>query len=105
MPQFILLCRDKPGAAGLRQETRPDHLAYIKSAGEKVRLAGPMLDKEGGPDSAPTGSMLIIEAADQAEADAFAKADPYARAGLFEEVRVIPYRLVAGALLSRPNDK
>lgn len=98
MPQFILLCRDKPGAASLRQDTRPDHLAYIQAAGEKVLLAGPMLDKEDGPDSAPVGSMLIIEATDQAGAEAFAKADPYAQAGLFADVSVIPYRLLAGAL-------
>lgn len=94
MPQFILLCCDKPDSTALRQETRPAHLGYIDEAGAKVLLAGPMLNSEG----APAGSMLIIEAQDKAAADAFAKADPYAKAGLFEEVSVIPYRLVAGSL-------
>jgi ethanolamine utilization microcompartment shell protein EutL len=37
-----------------------------------------MLDTEG----KPCGSLLVIEAADLAEAEAFAAADPYAKAGL-----------------------
>jgi uncharacterized protein YciI len=40
------------------------------------------------------GSLLIIEVADQAAADAWAEHDPYAKAGLFETVKVQPWKRV-----------
>ena len=40
------------------------------------------------------GSLLILDLADQAAADAFAAGDPYARAGLFESVTIHPWRKV-----------
>lgn len=94
MPNFILLCRDKPGAIAIRQETRPAHLDYITEMGGRVLLAGPMLNEA----DAPIGSMLIIDAADAAEAKTITKADPYAKAGLFEDVQILPYRIVTGSL-------
>lgn len=94
MPQFILFCRDKPDSLPLRQATRPAHLDYIAGNMAAILLAGPMLDDKGDP----AGSMLIIEATDQAAAQAFAANDPYALAGLFAEVSVTPYRIVTGSL-------
>lgn len=94
MPVFTLLCRDKDDAVPLRMETRPIHLDYIAEAGEKVLLAGPMLNDAGDP----IGSLIIIEAVDAQAAKTFADNDPYARAGLFKEVEVAPYRIVTGAL-------
>ena len=61
MPQFILLCRDKPNALELRMETRPAHLEYFESFGNKAVLGGPLLDEDG----KPKGSMLLIEAEDE----------------------------------------
>ena len=90
MPQFILLCRDKPGALDLRMETRPAHLEYFEKFGNKAILGGPLLDGEG----KPKGSMLLIEAEDEAAAREVAANDPYARAGLFASVEVIPFRTV-----------
>lgn len=97
MPAFILLCRDKDNAVPLRMETRPIHLDYIAEAGEKVLLAGPMLNDAGDP----IGSLIIIEAEDAQAAKAFADNDPYARAGLFTDVEIAPYRIVTGALTSK----
>ena len=94
MSLFLLLCADRPDAAALRAATREAHLAYLAERGAQVRLGGPWLD-EG--DGSPRGSMLLVEAPDVAAARAFAAADPYARAGLFAEVQVRPWRLVVGA--------
>jgi hypothetical protein len=44
------------------------------------------------------GSMLIIEVADRAAAEAFAASDPYAVAGLFERVEIRAWRATVGAL-------
>ncbi len=90
MPQFVLLCRDKPDSLALRMETRPAHLEYFQTYGNKLHLAGPMLDSKGDP----IGSLLIIEAADEGEARAIAAEDPYNKAGLFADVGVIPFKTV-----------
>lgn len=90
MPQFILLCRDKPDSLELRMVTRPAHLAYFAEFGPRLILGGPMLDDAGNP----AGSMLIIEAADRAEAQSIADEDPYKKAGLFAEVSVLPFKTV-----------
>jgi uncharacterized protein len=95
MPLFLVLCTDKPGARDLRAATRPAHLAYLEGRTAHVKLGGPWLDEA---DGGPLGSMLVLEAADLAEAKAFVAADPYSEAGLFADVRVTPWRLVVGGL-------
>jgi hypothetical protein len=88
---FVLICRDKPGAAQLRQDTRAAHLAYLQ-ASPAVKLAGPFLDDAG----KPVGSLLMLDLPDRAAAEAWAAADPYALAGLFASVSVEPFRVVIG---------
>ena len=90
MPLFVLHCLDHPGSLALRQSLRPDHLAYIRAAGSTVMQAGPLLNLEGNP----AGSLLIIDAADLQAAERFAAGDPYAKGGLFAEVRLHGYRQV-----------
>lgn len=87
---FAIVCEDKPAALALRLATRPPHLEYLDSQVEALVQAGPLLDGEG----KPCGSLLIVEAADQAAAEAFAAADPYAKAGLFAKVTIRPFRQV-----------
>jgi uncharacterized protein len=86
---FVLICRDKPGALQVRMDNRPAHLAYIEATGV-VSLAGPFLDDEG----KPSGSMIVLDVADKAAAEAWAAGDPYAKAGLFEAVSVQAWRKV-----------
>jgi uncharacterized protein len=81
---FALLCTDKPGALDLRLKTRPEHVAYLESLGQKLKAAGPFTDDSG----SPIGSLVIIEAKDRAEATAMAKADPFSKAGLFGTVEI-----------------
>lgn len=87
---FAIICTDKPGALALRMETRPAHLEHLKAHERSLVLVGPLLDAEG----KPCGSLLVVEADDRAAAEAFAAADPYAKAGLFESVVVRPFRSV-----------
>jgi uncharacterized protein YciI len=88
---FVLICRDEPGALETRKANRDAHLAYLAETGV-VRLAGPLLDDDG----AMVGSLLAVEVADRAAAEAFAAADPYARAGLFASVEIMGWRRVVG---------
>ena len=93
MALFLLFCTDRPGARELRAATRPDHLAWIGSLGDAVKLAGPWLDEA---DGGPLGSMLIVEADDLAAARSLAATDPYATVGLFAQTEVRTWRLAAG---------
>ena len=87
---FVLICTDKPGSLDVRLATRSNHLAYLETYESRLVQAGPLLDV----DDRPCGSLLIIEAADRAEAAGFAEADPYTKAGLFETVMIRPFRQV-----------
>lgn len=88
---FALICTDKPGSLAIRQASRPTHLDYLRAREGDVHFGGPLLDPEGNP----CGSLLLIEAADRAAAEAFAAGDPYAKAGLFESTVIRPIRQVA----------
>ena len=86
-----LICLDKPGALQTRLDNRAAHLAHIQSSGT-VEMAGPFLDAEG----RMTGSLIVLEVPDIAAARAWAEADPYAKAGLFDSVSIREWRKVIG---------
>lgn len=89
--RFALICRDKPGAIEIRKANRDAHLAHIAQTGV-VEMAGPFLD----PLGEMCGSLVILEVADLAAARAWADADPYAAAGLFEAVDIREWKKVVG---------
>lgn len=89
--RFALMCTDKPGHLETRKGNRDAHLAYIKDTGV-VEMAGPLLDTDGNM----AGSLIILDVDDYAAARAWADADPYARAGLFETVSLSAWNKVIG---------
>lgn len=93
---FLAICRDKPGATQLRADTRPDHLAWLERAGDRIKLGGPFLADDA---QTPKGSMLIVEAESLDEVRACLADDPYAHAGLFENTEIMPWRYVIGTEL------
>ena len=86
-----LIGRDKPGALEIRKANREAHLAYL-GASDIVRQAGPLLDEAG----AMTGSLLILDVVDLAQAQDWAASDPYSKAGLFETVQIVEWKRVIG---------
>jgi uncharacterized protein YciI len=91
MPHYALICTDKPGHLETRKANREAHLAHIKETGV-VSQAGPFLDSAG----QMSGSLLILDVAGRAEAEAWAASDPYATAGLFSAVRIEEWKKVIG---------
>lgn len=85
---FALYCKDKPGAADLRQATRPAHLEYAHGV-SCIRMAGPMLDDAG---TQSVGSLFVIDVESLEAARDFNRADPYTRAGLWQSVAIHPFR-------------
>jgi len=94
---FALLCTDKPASVDLRMKVRPDHLAYLESLGNALKAAGPFTDDAG----SPTGTLAIIEVPNRKAAEAVAEGDPYAKAGLFANVEIRPWKW----LIKNPETK
>jgi uncharacterized protein YciI len=88
---IALSARDKPDHLQTRMDNRTAHLAYIEETGV-VAQAGPLLDQEGNM----AGSLIILEVEDMAAGEAWAAADPYNKAGLFEAVELITWKKVIG---------
>ena len=81
---FALICTDKPNSLELRQQSRPEHLKFLEGLGGNLKAAGPFTDDEG----KPTGSLVVIEAANRAAIAEIAARDPYAVVGLFASVEI-----------------
>ena len=86
---YVLYCLDKSGHGRIRADNRNAHLDYLKSFGEAVFAAGPLLDDAG---VNMIGSLLILDLPDRAAVDRFLAGDPYGQAGLFASVKVSPWR-------------
>lgn len=86
-----LMAHDKSGALDVRMENRPAHVEYLKSTNH-VHLAGPLIDAQGGM----CGSMIVLDVPDMATAESWAANDPYAKAGLFENVTLTEWKKVIG---------
>lgn len=88
---FLFHCLDKPNSLDIRKANRDKHLAYLSEIEDRVLAAGPLLAEDG---ESMIGSVLIVEFPDRAEAEEFARNDPYAQAGLFASVTIWPWRRV-----------
>jgi uncharacterized protein YciI len=84
---FTLVAIDKPDSLALRMATRAAHFEYARATGS-IKLGGPFLDANG--DMA--GSLIIFEAADLEAARKWAANDPYAKAGLFAQSDIRPWK-------------
>ena len=89
--RVALICQDKPGALQTRLDNRAAHLTHIEKSGV-VEMAGPFLDAEG----QMTGSLLVLNVESVAQAQSWAAADPYAKAGLFQSVNITEWKKVIG---------
>ncbi len=86
---FAVICTDRKDSLEVRLANREAHLAYIGESGV-VAQAGPFLDAEG----QMCGSLVILDVADMDAARNWAANDPYARAGLFADVRIEQWKKV-----------
>ena len=87
---YVIHCFDKKDSLQIRMDNRPAHVEYLKSFGDKLHAAGPTLDAE----ENMNGSVVILDLDCQADAEAFAANDPYAKAGLFASVSIQPWKKV-----------
>ncbi len=95
---FMVLATDQPASGHIRAEHRPAHLEYLKGLGETIVAGGATLTDDG---EGMTGSLLVVDVADRAAAEAFSADDPFTKAGLFESVIIRRWRK---AILNPPAE-
>lgn len=95
---YAIIAADRPGSLAARLAARPDHLARLRALQDEGRLilAGPhpAIDSPDPGEAGFSGSLIVAEFADLESARAWAEADPYSAAGVYEEVRVKPFKQV-----------
>jgi uncharacterized protein YciI len=92
MPLYALVYDTVPDYVSRRQQFRVEHLALAERAHRDGRLllAGAL--------DPPDGALLVFRGDGPADAEAFARADPYVRNGLVTSWRVREWKVVVGAL-------
>ncbi|MDQ5879084.1 MAG: uncharacterized protein QG616_1368 [Pseudomonadota bacterium] len=98
---YVIIGEDRAGTLDQRMAARPDHVARLQAlqAEGRLLLAGPCPAIDS-PDPGPagfSGSVIIAEFASLEAAKAWADADPYVAAGVYEKVTVKPFKKVLPA--------
>ncbi len=95
---YAIISEDVPNSLPLRKTARPAHLARLQQLHSEKRLliAGPhpAVDAEDPGDSGFSGSLVVAEFTSLAAAQAWADADPYVDAGVYQRVQVKPFKCV-----------
>ncbi|HXR24281.1 MAG TPA: YciI family protein [Candidatus Binataceae bacterium] len=85
---FVIIGYDGPNGAKLRPSVRPAHLENLQPLVEAGRVI------VGGPFTDGSGSLMVVDFENDAQAKAFANSDPYVQQGVFERVEIRPFRKV-----------
>lgn len=95
---YAIISEDKAACLPRRLAARPAHLARLQDLQEQGRLilAGPhpAVDSEDPGQAGFSGSLVVAEFADLAEAQRWADADPYIEADVYAKVTVKPFKKV-----------
>ncbi len=92
---YAIYSHDRPGSLEARLEARPAHVERLEALLDDGRLllAGPRPAIDS-PDPGPAGflgSLVVAEFDSLEDAQAWADADPYVAAGVYESVEVTPF--------------
>ena len=82
---YIIYQVDKQGGEEIRAAAREDHFAYLDEHEDILVLGGALLGDDG---KTRTGSVLIVNVKNRAEAEAFSENEPFRKAGLFQRVEI-----------------
>ncbi|MBW7903401.1 MAG: YciI family protein [Rhodocyclaceae bacterium] len=98
---YAIVGEDRAGTLEKRLAARPEHLARLQAlqAEGRLLLAGPCPAIDS-PDPGPagfSGSLIVAEFTSLEAAKAWADADPYVAAGVYEKVVVKPFKKVLPA--------
>lgn len=96
MMLYMIVGEDRPGSLAQRLASRPEHLARLQAlqADGRLLLAGPCpaIDSPDPGEAGFSGSLIVAEFDSLDAARAWADADPYIAAGVYEKVTVKPFK-------------
>ena len=82
---FLVIARDAPGSAELRDRELDAHLEYVEKRCDQYLICGPL--REPGEDTL-VGSFFLLAAENEAAARALVEGDPYVTAGTYASIEV-----------------
>ena len=95
---YTIIGKDVDDSLEKRMSVRADHIKRLQDLQDEGRmlLAGPnpMIDSEDPGPAGFSGSIVVAEFDSLEAAQAWADADPYLAAGVYEEVTVKPFKKV-----------
>jgi uncharacterized protein YciI len=86
---FLIYAVDHEGRDTLRESLREAHRTHLRSAGSSLLASGALLADD---HATVIGGISLLDTEHRAEAELFAAADPFAKAGLRRETHVIYWR-------------
>lgn len=95
---YAIIAQDVENSLQARLKARPDHLARLQSLQDEGRLllAGPhpAIDSNDPGEAGFSGSLVVAEFDSLEAAQSWADADPYIKAGVYQQVTVKPFKQV-----------
>jgi len=95
---YAIIAQDRENSLQDRLAARPAHLERLNALKDEGRLilAGPhpAIDSEDPGEAGFSGSLVVAEFESLEQARAWADADPYVEAGVYEQVTVKPFKKV-----------
>jgi len=84
-----------------RAAARPAHIQYLKSAEDRLKVAGPLTADEDGNEA--KGSIILLEAQSRTAVKLFADADPYVKAGIVDSIDISAVPVTLGSWAPKPE--
>ena len=95
---YAIISQDVDNSLLLRKNARDAHILRLNDLKQQGRLilAGPhpAIDNVDPGESGFTGSLIVAEFEDLSDAQSWAEADPYVKAGVYQSVTVKPFNKV-----------
>lgn len=95
---YAIISQDVENSLPLRKTSREAHIKRLNDLKEQGRLilAGPhpAIDNEEPGESGFTGSLIVAEFDSLQDAEDWAAVDPYVDAGVYQSVKVKPFKMV-----------
>ncbi|MCW9014434.1 MAG: YciI family protein [Gammaproteobacteria bacterium] len=95
---YAIIAQDVENSLKNRLKARPDHLERLETLQNQGRLilAGPhpAIDSEDPGEEGFSGSLVVAEFDSLEDAKNWADADPYITAGVYQQVKVKPFKKV-----------
>ena len=86
---WAITCTDKANTAAIREEHLLPHREYLQSQKGILVLAGATQTDDG---KEAIGSLFVVNVDSREKAKAFSDGDPFTKAGVFSDVKIIRMR-------------